>query len=166
MKENRQEIERTIKEVKITYTAIDGTEFINEEECRKYEETAECVLLSKYRPLVIKSTTEYDVFGVGSDDSTLEIVKINKPEDADILLQLYRLYNPHLEKPEYKKYIDAAAKKLSLALQGSGLVFVGRGCDDDYFWIIGSQESVMQVIKDACKPEEKKDDTEGENHGA
>ena len=27
MKENRQEIEKTVKEVKITYTAIDGTEF-------------------------------------------------------------------------------------------------------------------------------------------
>ena len=166
MKENRQEFERTVKEVKITYIAIDGTEFVNEEECAKYEETAKCVLLSKYRPLIIKSTTDYGVFGVGNDDATLEIVKITKREDIDVLLQLYRLYNPHLEKPAYKEYIDDAAKKISSALQGSGFVFVGRGCDDDCFWIIGSQDSVIQEIKDACKPEERKDDTERENNDA
>ncbi len=123
-------------------------------------------MLSKYRPLIIRTTTEYNIFECGSDDSTVEIVKITKPEDSDLILQLYRLYNPHLDKPEYKKYVDAAAKKLSVALQGSGIVFVGRGCDDDCLWIIGSQDSVMQTIREACKPEEKKDDTEGENHGA
>ena len=38
------------KEVKNTYTvyqASDGTEFNSKEECKKYEDTAKCVLLTK-----------------------------------------------------------------------------------------------------------------------
>ena len=59
-----------IKEVKNTYTvyqAIDGTEFDSKEECKKYEDTAKCLLLTKYRPLVKKTVTEIDVFNTGSD---------------------------------------------------------------------------------------------------
>ena len=162
-----------MKEISVTetvhvtkYVAVDNTVFTNKSECEKYEQTAECALMQKYKPLVVKTVTEYDIFACGSEDSVVDVIKLTEAKDIDTVIQLYRLRNSHLERPEYKKWIDEAHKKLSAALQGSGFVFVGRGCDDDCFWIIGSQESVMQVIKDACKPEEKKDDAEGENHGA
>ena len=40
MKRNVETIERTVTEEKVTYIAVDGTEFESEEECLKYEKTA------------------------------------------------------------------------------------------------------------------------------
>ena len=50
------EIENITKVTK--YEAIDGTLFSSKEECVKYEETAKCVLLGKYKRLVVKSIKE------------------------------------------------------------------------------------------------------------
>jgi hypothetical protein len=148
MKEIKKEVSHTVT----TYEAVDGTPFTNKEECEKYEQTAKCALQQRYRPLVVRTDTECNIFGgVGSEDCTVDIVKISKSEDIDTLLQLYRLNHAHLERPEYKHWVDEAHKKCSLALQGSGYVFVGRGCEEDNFWIIGSQDSAIQAIKDACK---------------
>ena len=36
------------------YEAVDGTLFDDKDECQRYENTARCVLLSKYNKLIIK----------------------------------------------------------------------------------------------------------------
>ena len=146
-----------MKEISVTetvhvtkYVAVDNTVFTNKSECEKYEQTAECALMQRYKPLVVKTVTEYDIFACGSEDCVVDIIKLIEAKDIDTVIQLYRLRNSHLERPEYKKWIDEAHKKLSAALQGSGFAFIGRGCDDG-FWILGSQDSAIQVIKEVCK---------------
>jgi hypothetical protein len=106
--------------------------------------------MQRYKPLVVKTVTEYDIFACGSEDSVVDVIKLTEAKDIDTVIQLYRLRNSHLERPEYKKWIDEAHKKLSAALQGSGFAFIGRGCDDG-FWVLGSQDSAIQVIKEVCK---------------
>lgn len=151
-----------MKEIKVTetvqitkYTAVDNTVFTSKEECEKYEQTAECVLMQKYKPLVIKTCTENDIFSCGSEDCTVDVVRIKESKDIDIILQLYRLHNSHLERPEYKHWIDEAHKKLAVALQGSGFVFIGRGCQEDSFWVLSTQDSAIELIKEACTIAEK-----------
>lgn len=51
------------KRTKVTYyEAIDGTTFLNKEECKAYEDTAKCVLLSMYNKLKRITNTEYGFF--------------------------------------------------------------------------------------------------------
>ena len=64
------------KVTKVThYEAIDGTTFTTEEECVKYEDTAKCVLLTKYKPLVKRTASECDIFNTGSDEYMIDILQ-------------------------------------------------------------------------------------------
>ena len=107
-----------MKEISVTetvhvtkYVAVDNTVFTSKSECEKYEQTAECALMQRYKPLVVKTVTEYDIFACGSDDSVVDVIKLTEAKDIDTVIQLYRLRNSHLERPEYKKWIDEAHKK-------------------------------------------------------
>lgn len=44
MKKEVKTIERTVTEERVTYVAADGTEFKDETECNKYEESALCAI--------------------------------------------------------------------------------------------------------------------------
>lgn len=52
----RVEIKETVS--KYVWEAIDGTKFNSEEECKKYDNSAEAVLLANYNSLVINSFDE------------------------------------------------------------------------------------------------------------
>ena len=41
------------------WEAIDGTQFNSREDCEKYENSAKCVILAKYKDFVIKESDEY-----------------------------------------------------------------------------------------------------------
>jgi len=58
MTTKEQKIERI--EIKKIYVADDGTEFQSEEECKKYEQTARCVINGMFHKLKIQKT-----YGVG-----------------------------------------------------------------------------------------------------
>ena len=58
----------------VVYQALDGTEFVNKDECRKYEESAKCVLFHKYNKLVVKREHEETIFKTGSYDDIVDIV--------------------------------------------------------------------------------------------
>ena len=76
MKEIKEEIIK--KEYKITYEAIDGVLFNSAEECAKYEQSANMVLYAKYKPLVLASLTEYELCGTGSEEYTIDTVRLKK----------------------------------------------------------------------------------------
>jgi hypothetical protein len=91
---------QVIKKEKITtyeiYSAMDGTEFNTIEECRKYENSAKCVLLTKYKECCdVITSSEEELFYVGSCDNIIDVVKMNKPEAITVILQLISIYNPH-----------------------------------------------------------------------
>ena len=90
-----KEIQKETKQYVTVYEAVDGTEFTSKEECKKYEESAKCVLMTKYNKLVVKTCTEYDLFNcIGSEDETVDIIKITSLSDIDTILKLIALYYP------------------------------------------------------------------------
>lgn len=119
-------IEKTIEETK--YKATDGTLFTNQEECKKYENTCQCVLSTKYKKYVKDSKSEYDIFHHGSEDYIYDIVEISDDKIKDIILQLYVLYNPcstsHLEK--FTKILESFSYY--------DYLLVGRDYDNTSFW--------------------------------
>lgn len=131
--------EKIIKEK--WYKAIDGTEFTSEEECAKYENSARAVLFTKYNSLVVKSGSEYEFFGFGCDDNIIDVVKIEKPKDVDIILQLEALLysNPNLEHSE---------KILEEALVKGTKVLIFRGYNEEEFSVwIGKTEIFDKINK-------------------
>lgn len=127
---------QVIKKERITtyevYSAMDGTEFSTAEECRKYENSAKCVLLTKYDECCdVITTNEEEVFYVGCADNTIDIVKMNKPEAVTIILQLISLYNPHTRKED----LDNRLKILQEYYEKGSTFIISRGYDDNEFWL-------------------------------
>ena len=142
-------IEKIVKETQ--YEAIDGTIFINRDECIKYDNTARAVILSKYNKLVLKRMSEYALFGSGSEDYEIEIISVNSSEDIKTVMQLAGLENPYLLKKErqdnYTKYMET----LEYALKNNDLVFIYRGYQNDNFCIDGTLKDRLEHITNACK---------------
>lgn len=82
---------------KVTYTdvfvAFDGEEFSSEAECKKYEESAYAVLKKAYEPLIIGSTTEYGLYGIGSEDCDIDIIKVNNVDELLIVNKYIQFIN-------------------------------------------------------------------------
>lgn len=128
------EKQTVIESYKTIYEAIDGTEFMSKDECRKYEESAQCVLMAKYNKLVTKSDTEWELFGVGSDESIVDVVRLNGEQDVDVILQLIALENPTISSKQPEWLIEKD-KRLTTALKEDSPVFIGRGYEQDCFYL-------------------------------
>lgn len=129
-------METKIKEVIETktyelYIASDGTEFTNIEECKRYEDTAKCVLLSKYKNWVIKSTNELEIFDAGCEESYIDIIRVSE-DNIDTILQLTKLLGYTNEERLQK---DRARLESFIG----ELVLIGRGDTyEENFWIKNS----------------------------
>ena len=151
MKEIKEEVIH--KSYVTKYEALDGTVFDSSEECQKYEASAEGMLLAKYKELEIKMISEYNLFGVGSEEYYLSIVKLKDELDVDLMTQLYCLFNPG------RRNDDAAIKEardiFRKAIKTEDFLIIGRGCDyDQYdsFWIFGLLTDILNNIIKACDP--------------
>lgn len=128
---------QVIKKEKTTtyevYSAMDGTEFNNVEECRKYENSAKCVLLTKYQEYCdIITSNEDEIFYFGSCDNMIDIVKMNNPEAVTVILQLISLYNPHTRTED----LDDRLRMLRDYYEKGSTFFISRGYDDNEFWLL------------------------------
>lgn len=137
------------KVTKVThYEAIDGTTFTTEEECVKYEDTAKCVLLTKYKPLVKRTASECDIFNTGSDEYMIDILQyLSSESDIDILIQLHRLYcsDRNLNDDFYNKM----RSKLEKCLKNRDIVLIGRGTEYggyDNFYILTTLQDITDNI--------------------
>lgn len=149
MKEIKQEIQKV--EYVTKYEATDGTLFDDVNECRKYENSARAVLLTRYKTLVSNRFCEEDLFGVGSCEYDIDIVKVTSPEDTDLILQLLILYNPHIGKDQER--LALYRKQLNTAMKDDDVVFIGRGYDDDdNFYIMDSLINFLNKIVKKCDP--------------
>lgn len=133
------------------YVAIDGNIFKDKSECEKYEESAKMVAYSKYKGLILSRKSEYELYNTGSQEYEIDIVKIREPEDIDILIQLYYLYNRR-DTNTLKQERDRLEKWYG----NQETLFIGRGCaydDYDCFYFIGTMEGVIEHIKKKCNEE-------------
>ena len=133
------------------YEAIDGTIFPDKAECEIYERSAKCLLLSKYNRLVIKKEVEYNIFGCGSEDGYVDIVKLHSKKDIDVIMQTLGVINPHMLKENNKERYDKYQDILEKACSEDDLVFIFRGCEDDGFWIEGTLSNRISNIVKACR---------------
>lgn len=142
------------KEKKSTYTvyqAIDGTEFNSKEECQKYEDTAKCLLLTKYKPLVKRTVSEYDIFNTGSDEYMIDILQyLSSESDIDILIQLDRLYCGG--KKLNDDFYNNMRSRLEKCLKNRDVILIGRGTEydgyDNFFVLTTLQEITNNIIKE------------------
>ena len=144
-----KELIRETKSTYIIYQASDGTEFNNKEECKKYEDTAKCLLLTKYRPLVKKTVAEIDVFNTGSDEYMVDILyPLTAESDINILIQLCRLYNGKRQ----NDYYDNVRNKLEECLKTKDTILIGRGTKydgyDQFFILTTLQEISNKIAKE------------------
>jgi hypothetical protein len=136
-------------EVYVTnYEAMDGKLFTSKEECMKYEDSALCVLTSRYKELVVsENISEWALFGCGSDDQNAHIIKLKNESDVDTVLQYYLLF--HRLNSSYD--LTHERKKLEKALTKDGLVVVGTGYEDDSFYIIGAVGAILEEFAETVK---------------
>ena len=59
MKAIKEERKYTVE----VFEAVDGTRFSDKAECEVYERSAKGLLLSKYNKLVVKKSSDYNIFG-------------------------------------------------------------------------------------------------------
>lgn len=143
-----KELIRETKSTYIIYQAIDGTEFNNKEECKKYEDTAKCLLLTKYRPLVKKTVSEIDVFNTGSDEYMVDILQCLRDEaDIDVLIQLHRLYNSSRNNND--DFYNNLRSKLEKCFEDKDIIIIGRGTSyDNYdnFYVLTTLQEISNNI--------------------
>lgn len=146
-----KEITKEMKSAYTVYQAIDGTEFNSKEECQKYEDTAKCFLLTKYKPLVKRTVSEYDIFNTGSDEYMIDILQcLSSESDIDILIQLNRLYYSGRKLDD--DFYDNMRSKLEKCLKNRDIVLIGRGTEydgyDNFFVLTTLQEITNNIIKE------------------
>lgn len=149
MKEIKKEIQKI--EYITQYEAIDGTKFNTAEECRRYEDSAEAVLLARYKPLVVTRKSEETLFNVGSCEYEIDVVKPTE-EEIDTILQLIALFNSHYDNEKLQEY----RIMLNKALENDDFILIGRGCGYDHydsFYIIDSLTDFINKIVKQCDPE-------------
>lgn len=149
MKEIKKEIQKV--EYVTKYEAIDGTIFDSYEECKKYDNSARAILLSRYQPLVLDRYTEEDLFNMGSCEYSMDIVKMENESHIELILQLVALFNPHLKNEDINKNRDVLTK----ILKNKDILFIGRGCDYenyDAFWIFNSLTGFINDLVKKCDP--------------
>lgn len=73
------------KLVRIEYVSDDGTVFGNEEECKKYEESALFVVSKKLKRLTKDNTSQYEINDSFSCDDVVEIFDVQTERDLENL---------------------------------------------------------------------------------
>ena len=144
---------KTIKEEKKytveVFEAIDGTRFSDKAECEVYERSAKGLLLSKYNKLVVNKDSEYNIFRCGSEDEYVDIIKIPRKEDIDVIMQTLGVINPEMLKEGSKERYDRCHDILVKACDKNDLVFIFRGYGDG-FWVEGTLSDRIFNIAKAC----------------
>lgn len=87
MKKNIEKIEKTVVEEKVTYIAIDGTVFKDEENCKEWEEDYKCVISQTFNNM---QKIEVDPVYMGvpySNEDDIAFIVIPKTEQDIITLK-------------------------------------------------------------------------------
>ena len=151
MKEIKQEIIQ--KSLVTKYEANDGIVFDSIEECERYEASAKCVLLSKYKELQVKFINEEDMFGLGSPEYWLSVAKLRNESDIDLVMQLYCLFHTYDSKNE--EALKNARNKCKEAVKNGDLLLINRGYEyDEYdsFFIMDTLTNKLNSILKCCDP--------------
>lgn len=154
----RNEIKRTIEQVvNIEYIAEDGQVFYNEEECKKYEESALFAVSSKLKKLNKKFVGIYELIENGCEEDELEIFDVQSEEDLDNLrryLYLKAMKHGASDKTIKECFTSAdGVTRKDFVFDGVTVgheVLVFWSYDSDWFWVYkdGSLDGYFSWIRD------------------
>lgn len=122
------------------YEAYDGSIFKTKEECIKYEETAQCVIIKKFNDLIEYSSNECSLFNCGSDDYIIDFVKPKTQDDADTIMQMLEFYGTN---------DDRARKLIKEAQENNDYLLIGHdvyNVNNIYIW--NTRSSILNSIKE------------------
>lgn len=78
-------VTKEVKEV-TGYVADDGTYFRSEEECEKYEQTANAVIKARFHKLFVGDSFQecsiFEDFGYGSEEFEMAVIQLNNEDDV------------------------------------------------------------------------------------
>ena len=153
--------ERTKVEEYVMYQATDGTEFNSEAECAEYEASARGVLRGRLKEFIVNDKYDcWDLMG-GNEDNQCLAIAVPTEEAKYVILQNYYLDQSWIltsSNPEHKARIDNTVQQ---AFENNDIVLFGLNCDGDLY-LIDTRMNIINRLNNL----DKKDDTEGENHGA
>ena len=153
----KHEIKRTIEEVvRVEYIAEDGQVFYNEEECKRYEESALFAVSKKLKRLSDIHASQYDLLDAGCEESALEVFDVQTESDLENLrryLYLTMIKNGASEnsikdcftaKSEHRK--DFVFDNVTVGHE----VIIFWGYDADWFWVYkdGSLEGYFEWLRE------------------
>lgn len=132
------------------WKAVDGTQFNSREDCEKYENSAKCVVLAKYKDFVIKVSSEYNLFGVGNEDCEVDVIRVPDEKAVDVIFQTFCFFRDWVS-DENKEEVR---KKIVHAYEYNDFLLIQRGYELDDFYIIGTLDEIVEQIKEKTKPDE------------
>lgn len=170
MRVNEVKQTKTIEEVVRTeYIAEDGEVFSNEEECKKYEESALFAVSKQLKRLTEKPViSQYDINDDCSDEYAVEIFDIQSEYDLEILrryLYLKMKKNGASENDVntcFKSENEGRNNYVFDGVTSGHEVMIFWNYDDNYFWVYGdgSINGYCEFFKDRItkliKPKEEK----------
>lgn len=155
MKKN--EIKRTVEEVvRVEYITEDGQVFYNEEEAKKYEESALFAVNKRLKRLNIDGTSTYDFLENGSEEDSLEIFDVQTEEDLENLrryLYLKLIKNGASEKSIKDCFTSDGVHRVDFVFDNVTTgheVLIFWGYDEAWFWTYkdGSLEGYFSWLRD------------------
>ena len=153
----KNEIKKMVEQVVGTeYIAEDGTVFYNEEECRKYEESALFTVSKKVKKL--NRISQIGLFDLGYDEDYIDIFSVETEEDLDNLKRY--LYLKLMENGISKEGAEREVSSLKITSGHEVLIFWGY--EEDCLWAYGdgSLDGYFGYVKDKYKKIIASDETE------
>lgn len=157
MRTEKKEIQKI--EYVTTYIANDGTEFKSEEECRKYEETAECAIRGMFKGLKPQHTERIGesggLFTAFDYDDDVFAVKVENASQLEILNKWVKMLDPGNYLP---CFTDEAIGTIQLIVENY----------DGNLWFLGTPEEFKKLLNEEVdslfnKLIEKAEEPKGEN---
>ena len=154
VKETREVVVRT------EYVAEDGEVFRNEEECKKYEESALFAVSKKLKRLTAENViSHFDINDGCSEEEDVEIFDIQTEEDLENLRRyLYLKAKKHgaSERSIKQCFTSEDGKRQDLVFDGvtrGHEVMIFWTYDDDWFWVYkdGSIDVYAEFFKEKIK---------------
>ena len=156
MKKNEIKKTETIEKViRVEYVAEDGTVFCEEEECKKYEQSALFAVSNKLKRLTHKWTSHYALFE-DREEEELEIFDVQTETDLENLRRY--LYLKAINNGASDSYIKDCftSENGNRNLYVFDNVTIGHevlifwSCEQDWFWVYkdGSLNGYFEVIKE------------------
>lgn len=138
----RNEVKKTIEQlVRVEYIAEDGTVFHDEEECKKYEESALFAVSRKLKRLSKQGTTQDQLCVDFSCEYDLEIFDVRTKDDLENLkryLYLKARKNGASEKDIEGAFTSVDGTRKDFVFDGVTIgheVLIFWSYDNDWFWV-------------------------------